>query len=145
MECRVARRADLPGLLHLYEQLHGESFPAESEDVKTAWERLLAHPGMSVIVGEAGGRIVTSCTMTVIPNLTHEQRPYAVIENVVTERECRRKGYATAALHFARELAKRAGCYKLMLMTGSKKESTLDFYRRAGYNSEDKTAFVQWL
>jgi hypothetical protein len=34
---------------------------------------------------------------------------------------------------------------KLMLLTGSKNENTLNFYRRAGYNSEDKTAFIQWL
>jgi hypothetical protein len=32
-----------------------------------------------------------------------------------------------------------------MLMTGSKKESTLHFYKKAGYNAEDKTAFIQWL
>lgn len=32
---------------------------------------------------------------------------------------------------------------QMMLLTGSKKESTLDFYRRAGYNSDDKTAFIQ--
>jgi len=24
-------------------------------------------------------------------------------------------------------------------------ESTLDFYRKAGYNREDKTAFIQWI
>lgn len=36
-------------------------------------------------------------------------------------------------------------CYKMMLLTGAKSESTLDFYRNAGYNSEDKTAFAQWL
>lgn len=34
---------------------------------------------------------------------------------------------------------------KMMLLTGSKKESTLDFYRKAGYNSDDKTAFIQWI
>ena len=33
----------------------------------------------------------------------------------------------------------------MMLLTGSKKKSTLDFYRKAGYNSEDKTAFIQWV
>ena len=32
-----------------------------------------------------------------------------------------------------------------MLLTGSKEERTLDFYRNAGYNSADKTAFIQWL
>jgi hypothetical protein len=35
--------------------------------------------------------------------------------------------------------------YKIMLMTGSKKESTLSFYEKAGYNRSDKTAFIQWI
>ncbi len=33
----------------------------------------------------------------------------------------------------------------MMLLTGSKEESTLNFYQNAGYNSTDKTAFIQWL
>lgn len=32
-----------------------------------------------------------------------------------------------------------------MLMTGSKRETTLNFYKNAGYNSEDKTAFIMHL
>lgn len=53
--------------------------------------------------------------------------------------------WASACLAAARELAARQGCYKIMLMTGSKRESTLRLYERAGYNRQDKTAFVQWL
>lgn len=33
----------------------------------------------------------------------------------------------------------------MMLFTGSKRQSTLDFYEHAGYNNLDKAAFVQWL
>jgi hypothetical protein len=33
----------------------------------------------------------------------------------------------------------------MMLLTGSKEEKTLDFYKKAGYNSTDKTAFIQWI
>lgn len=36
-------------------------------------------------------------------------------------------------------------CYKIMLLTGSKKKETLNFYGNSGYNSTDKTAFIQWL
>ena len=36
-------------------------------------------------------------------------------------------------------------CYKVLLTTGSKRESTLRFYREAGFNDQDKTAFVRWL
>ncbi len=32
-----------------------------------------------------------------------------------------------------------------MLITGSKSENMLQFYELAGYNRNDKTAFVQWL
>ncbi len=66
------------------------------------------------------------------------------VENVVTRADARGRGYATACLNHAKALAQQAGCYKMML-TGSHDSKTLDFYRHAGYNSADKTAFIQWL
>ena len=83
--------------------------------------------------------------IVVIPNLTRGQRPYALVENVITDEAHRGRGYATRLLDYARQLAVTENCYKIMLMTGSKRDSTLDFYRRAGYNSEDKTGFMQKL
>lgn len=43
------------------------------------------------------------------------------------------------------QIARENNCYKMMLLTGSKEKKTLDFYKHAGYNSTDKTAFIQWL
>ena len=57
-----------------------------------------------------------------------KQRPHAVVENVVTDSACRGRGLATACLDYARDIARRENCYKIMLMTGSKLESTLRFY-----------------
>ena len=54
-------------------------------------------------------------------------------------------GYATECLNYAKDIAVKSNCYKMMLLTGSKKETTLRFYEGAGYNSSDKTAFIQWL
>ena len=98
-----------------------------------------------VIVDEADGRLVASCVCVVIPNLTRNARPYAFIENVVTHADHRRQGRARACLDYAREIARRAGCYKIMLMTGAKSAGTLDFYRKCGFSDADKTAFIQWL
>ncbi len=81
----------------------------------------------------------------IIPNLTHSQQPYAFVENVITDENYRKKGLATACLNFAKEIAIKENCYKMMLLTGSKDESTLKFYEQAGYNSKDKTAFIQWI
>ena len=63
----------------------------------------------------------------------------------MTHEDHRGKGRAGACLEFARQIAEKENCYKMMLLTGSKEAETLRFYEKAGYNSSDKTAFIQWL
>ena len=116
-----------------------------TEHLKTTWETIIKDKNHHIIVNEADNKIVSSCVCVIIPNLTRNVRPYAFIENVVTRKDCRGRGYATECLNYAKEIAKMANCYKMMLLTGSKEESILKFYRSAGYNSSDKTAFIQWL
>ena len=67
------------------------------------------------------------------------------MENVITDISYRKRGLATDCLNYAKEIAIKENCYKLMLLTGSKEESTLKFYEEAGYNKKDKTAFIQWI
>lgn len=136
---------DFDGLMKLYMQLHDDPFPEMDERVMSVWEAILSDKDHHIIVADENGRIVSSCVCVVIPNLTRGQRPYAFIENVVTDRDFRRRGYATACLDYARKIAESKNCYKMMLLTGSKEESVLSFYERAGYNKNDKTAFIQWL
>ncbi|HJC22391.1 MAG TPA: GNAT family N-acetyltransferase [Candidatus Eisenbergiella merdavium] len=142
---REIREADFDGLMRLYSQLHHDPIPERNETVNHLWSKILGDSDHHIIVAEEGGKILSSCVCVIVPNLTHGQRPYALIENVITDEAHRGKGLATQCLHYAREIAVRENCYKLMLLTGSKKESTLNFYRKAGYNSEEKTAFIQWL
>ena len=136
---------DFDQLMKLYMQLHDNPFPEKSEHVMAVWDSILADENHHIIVAEEEGSIVSSCVCVIIPNLTRGQRPYAFIENVITDEKYRKKGFATACLDFAREIARREHCYKMMLLTGSKEKSTLNFYRKAGYNSDDKTAFIQWI
>ena len=145
MLIRLAEPKDLERLLMLYTQLHDNSMPHIESDIIALWERMLRDEGHFVILGFHDGKLVCSCVLVVVPNLTHGQRPYALIENVVTHQLHRKKGYGTAVLSHAKDIAIKQGCYKIMLMTGAKDEETLCFYRRAGYNSDDKTAFIQWL
>lgn len=137
--------SDLDGLLKLYTQLHENEIPDKTDDVLMLWNRIISDKEHHIIVAEENGKIVSSCVCVIVPNLTHSQRPYALVENVVTDENYRSRGLATACLDYAKNIAQKENCYKIMLMTGSKKESTLNFYRHAGYNSSDKTAFIQWL
>lgn len=145
MMIREVTENDLDGLLRLYMQLHDDPFPEKDDRVMGIWKSILRDKDHHVIVAEEDGTIISSCVCVIVPNLTHGQRPYALVENVITDKDHRKKGHATACLHFAREIAQRENCYKMMLLTGSKSKDTLAFYERAGYNRNDKTAFIQWL
>ena len=142
---REANRDDLNALLELYLYLHEDSIPDQSEHLSRTWEQIINDPNHHIIVNEVDGKIVSSCVCVIIPNLTRNVRPYAFIENVVTHKDYRRRGLAQECLNFARDIALKENCYKMMLLTGSKDPNTLRFYEKAGYNSSDKTAFIQWL
>lgn len=142
---REANNEDLEELLQLYLFLHEEEIPEESEHLRITWNQITEDKNYHILVNEIDGIIVSSCTCIIIPNLTRGIRPYAFVENVVTNSDYRGKGYATQCLNYAKKVAENEQCYKMMLLTGSKRQSTLGFYRRAGYNSEDKTAFIQWI
>ena len=135
---REIRENELTELLDLYLHLHEKSVPEMSKHLKLTWHH-------HIIVKVLNERIVSSCVCVIIPNLTRNVRPYAFIENVVTHADFRRKGYAAECLNYAKDIAIKTNCYKMMLLTGSTKKDTLFFYKQAGYNSTDKTAFIQWL
>jgi len=142
---REIREDELNELLQLYLFLHEETVPEMTKHLKDTWCSIMMDKNHYIIVNEVDGSIVSSCVCVVVPNLTRSIRPYALIENVVTHTDHRGKGYATECLNYAKDIAVRENCYKMMLLTGSKEEKTLRFYSNAGYNSSDKTAFIQWL
>lgn len=142
---REAKREDLAEILELYLHLHENSIPAESAELEETWRRIMEDDDHHLIVKTVDGKIVSTCVCVIVPNLTHHVRPYAIVENVVTHSDFRRRGYASECLDYAKAIAKKKDCYKIMLLTGSKDPDVLDFYRRAGYNDTDKTAFIQWL
>ncbi|MDO4492167.1 MAG: GNAT family N-acetyltransferase [Lachnospiraceae bacterium] len=142
---REIYETELFDLLELYLSLHEDSVPELTEQLKATWDTIMQDENHHIIVKEVDGKILSSCVCVIIPNLTRGIRPYAFIENVVTHREYRGQGYATDCLNYAKEIAVQANCYKMMLLTGAKEESVLNFYKAAGYNSSDKTAFIQWI
>lgn len=142
---REVEENELNELLELYLFLHEKFLPEMTEHLRNTWRTIMQDENHHIIVKETDGKIVSSCVCVIIPNLTRNIRPYAFIENVVTHGDYRGKGYATECLNYAKGIAEKTNCYKMMLLTGSKKETILNSYRNAGYNSTDKTAFIQWF
>ncbi len=139
---RAAGANDLPALLALYQQLHPQDAPMDVPHARATFESILGNPLLELMVAEAEGVVVATCYLNVIPNLSRGLAPYAVLENVVTEQRLRGQGIGKAMVAHALARAWQRGCYKVMLQTGSQRESTHQFYRACGFSSSEKFAFV---
>ena len=138
---RSATEHDLSEVLELYRHLHPHDPDLEMAAAERVWSTLLASSAMTVIVAQVADRLVSSCTLAIVPNLSRGGRSYGVIENVVTHADYRRQGLGQRVLAQALDLAWQAVCYKVLLATGSKQETTLRFYEEAGFTRGGKTYF----
>jgi len=128
-------------MLDLYRHLNPDDPVPGLAAAEAAWSRLCNSDLIKVIIAEVAGRLISSCTLVIVPNLTRGARSYGLIENVVTHRDHRRTGLGRAVLSFALDAAWQAGCYKVMLATGSRREETLRFYEGVGFERAGKTFF----
>lgn len=148
MVIRKATGSDADGLKDLYFK-YLTHFPPKEEQNMQVWAEMLNRfekdDNMHLLVAEEDGKVVSSVQMAIIESLTHNVSPFAVIENVVTHIDYRNKGYASALLERASEIAKERGCYKVFLETGSNKESTLNFYRNNGFAIDEKHSCLKRL
>ncbi|MHA2473014.1 MAG: GNAT family N-acetyltransferase [Promethearchaeota archaeon] len=143
MIIRDIKRNEMGKLLKLYTHLHREDAPSpEKSKLESIWNEITGNPLLHYFVVEFDNELVTSCTLSVIPNLTRGGRPYGLIENVVTHTDYRRRGFGISILQFALEVAWKNNCYKVMLLTGSKDPAIHQFYKKVGFKEGIKTGFV---
>ncbi len=141
LEYRIAREGDLEGILALYRQLNPEDPPLHGELALSIWRSSEAAGLTSYIVAAEGGAIVSTCCLTVIPNLTRGGRPYAMIENVITDEGRRGRGLGRRVMLEAVELAKSRGCYKVVLLSSAKRAQAHAFYEAIGFDGDSKRGF----
>ena len=139
---RSATLTDQRDLCDLYGQLNPTDPPWPSEaESSDALSRVLEHDGTTILICENGGVAVSTCMLVVCPNFSRLGRPFALIENVVTDREHRKRGFGRQVVEHAIGIARQHGCYRVTVMTGSRREETLRFYESAGMQPDTKTAF----
>tara|TARA_R110002072_G_scaffold154889_1_gene304939 strand:- start:870 stop:1310 length:441 start_codon:yes stop_codon:yes gene_type:complete len=134
MEVREVSFDELGGVLDLIDQFDRVISPRPSSDSLQSIFKQIKASGGAIIGVFAAGKILGTCTVNLCANLSWSGRPYAIIENVVVDSSHRGKGIGTAILHFAKKFAEESGCYKVALMTGSKRPETLRFYENAGFS-----------
>jgi GNAT superfamily N-acetyltransferase len=142
---RHGRSEDLDPLLGLYAQLNPDDTPASRERLAAVLDTILASPHFAIFVVMRDERLVATCYLNVIPNLTRGGSPYAVIENVVVDASLRGTGLGRQVMRAALDEAWRRDCYKALLQTGSRDPRVHRFYLACGFSDSDKTGFVARL
>jgi GNAT superfamily N-acetyltransferase len=138
---RELARADLQPLLALYRQLHPNdaAFPANGADV---WAAIVQSSSLIYLGAFSGPDLVASCHAAVIPNLTRGARPYAVVENVITDAAFRGRGIGSALMRALLQRCWALGCYKVMLQSAMARQDVHGFYVALGFDKDAKQAFV---
>jgi len=142
VQLRPAGEGDLGGILRLLRELNPDDPELAADVAQANWLAMLNQSGLIVCVAELAGELVATATLLIVPNLTRNARPYALIENVVTLPTHRRRGFARAVLQFALARAWQANCYKAMLSTSARSSGVLEFYRSCGFVDGIKTGFI---
>jgi len=148
MIIRQAKPEDAQDLKTLYFEFLTQFPPQEEQDMKK-WTDVISRFAQAndrfLLVVEEDGKAVSTVQVAIVEGLTHNVQPFAVIENVVTHGDYQNRGFASALLEKATELAREFNCYKVFLETGSNKESTLNFYKKNGFVIDAKHSCLKRL
>ena len=142
MQIRRAKKSDFDAVLDLMQQLNPAD-PGQAISLSEAFDTITDSDNLLLLVAEIDNRLAGSVYLNLIPNITRGGKPYALIENVITDSAWRRQGIGRALMEHALELAAKHGCYKVMLMSGRKESATHAFYRGCGFDADAKQAYIR--
>ncbi len=141
MEYRTAERNDLQELIKLYKQLNPEEEIIDLEKAYSVWAATEKSNATWYFIALDDRKIVSTCNITLVPNLTRNGRPFAIIENVITDDNYRRQGVGKKVILNAVQYAKENNCYKVVLLSSSKRTESHRFYESIGFNGDSKKGF----
>lgn len=141
MEFRKLTVSDLPSLLELYCQLDENDDQCSFEQSKKGWDEIEDNSNIQYFGAIDDGKVVSTCYAVYIPNLTRGSRGICFIENVVTDKEYRKRGLASKVIDMAIAFAKEHHCYKAILQSGMARTEAHRLYENKGFDGTSKKAF----
>ncbi|MFC1952224.1 GNAT family N-acetyltransferase [Chloroflexota bacterium] len=136
---RLAREDDIPRILELYSQLTITTSQAEQHrnpgEFQQVFTKINAFPGHELVVAEDKGEVIGTLVLLIIPNLSHNALPWALVENIIVDREYQRRGIGKLLMDYAIARAKEVGCYKISLSSDKRRKEAHKFYRSLGFKA----------
>jgi GNAT superfamily N-acetyltransferase len=107
---------------------------ADAEHAKAVLQRIIDDPRRTFLVAELDGDLAGTADLLIVPNLTHEARPVAFVENVVVDATHRGNGIGRTLMEAVIEHARAEGCYKIQFLSNNGRTRAHAFYRRMGFS-----------
>jgi GNAT superfamily N-acetyltransferase len=138
---REASIQDLDSILNLYKQLNPDEKIIDIDEAKNIWKNVENNKWIKYFIAEDKNKIVSSCYIAIIPNMTRNGKSIGFIENVITDKEYRRKGIGKEVINKAIGYAKILNCYKVVLLSNQKRKEAHSFYESIGFDGNSKRGF----
>ncbi len=132
---RLATKKDIPRILELYDELTEEQHHLSLDGVQPVFAEIASMPGHKLLVAEEGDLVVGTMVLLIVPNLSHGACPWAIVENMVVDGRYRRKGIGRLLMEYAIGHARKAGCYKVQLLSNKKRHEAHRFYQTLGFKT----------
>jgi GNAT superfamily N-acetyltransferase len=139
-QVRLATAHDAAEIADLLEAL---GYEATGEQVEGRLRRLLSHADSGVLVAETAHKPVAVASYQLI-DLLERGQPQCRVTALVTDREHRRRGVATALIQTIEAIARKRRCFRLEVTTRPERADALDFYAELGF-SERPHRLVKYL
>jgi ribosomal protein S18 acetylase RimI-like enzyme len=134
---RKAITDDLKRIIELYEELGDQIINISPDTTQRVFNEISEIPGHYFLVIEKDNYVVGTLFLQVVPNLSHNASPWAIIENVVIDRKYHRNGLGRLLMEHAIKICRESGCHKVQLMSMKKRKEAHQFYKSMGFNDND--------
>jgi ribosomal protein S18 acetylase RimI-like enzyme len=134
---------DLQGLARLYRQFWGED--CSPETMRLVFDSVSHDPRYVFLVAEERGVLAGTVRGVVCAALYGDCRPFMVVDDVIVDREFRRRGIGGRLM---RRLEKRAAsfdCGCITLVTETSRTDALRFYDSLGYSPDAYVGYKKRL
>jgi N-acetylglutamate synthase-like GNAT family acetyltransferase len=138
---REAAADDAPAIECLYRELVSDP---SIQVLPAQVAALSASPTSFLLVAEVAGAIGATALLTICPDAMYRAQPFGVVENVVVTVALRGRGVGRILLAHIEQMAIAHDCTKLMLLSSQTRHDAHAFFRRCGFTSDTKHAFVKY-
>ncbi len=143
MTVRRLAEKDIVALAGLYRQFWGEE--SSLEDMSATFQKLKLDPRYIFLVADHKGCVAGSVMGIVCEELYGDCRPFMVIEDVIVDRDHRRKGVGSALMREMEKCAVANQCKYIIFVTESDRVEAHRFYQSLGYELDAYKGFEKRL